>query len=204
MRWTLKTPPTDLPISVEYALVHCNLATSVADCEPVEGALVRGLIEAATNFIEQAENRQLITATWLASMDVAPTSRQVVELRGRLPLQTVAGIKYYDADGVEQTWDSAKYEVDAVDVDRPGRIRPIEGETWPTVGDKLNALSFELVCGYGDGPSSVPKSIQVGVAYLVSELYSVRERLSTMTINEIPNNALEVALDLMCWGNYPG
>ena len=109
-----------------------------------------------------------------------PDSAEIpLELPGS-PLQSITSIKYYDTDGVQQTWSSSLYDVDIVS--EPGRVSPSFGEIYPSTRQRFNAVEVEFVAGYGDAGSDIPNAIKHAMFLLIGEMYERREETIAGTI----------------------
>jgi len=129
---------------------------------------LEALVEAATGYAQTWLSQQLITATWDLVLPGFPAG--VIELTP--PLQTVSWIKYYDGSNALQTWDDGYYEVDADH--KPGRVQPAYGYTYPSTYSRIDAVTVEFLCGYGDAATDVPANIVLAVKALVAFLYENR------------------------------
>lgn len=69
----------------------------------------------------------------------------------------VISIKYLDAEGVEQTMDSADYTLDTYPF--IPHVRKAYGVTWPSIRSEPNAVRIQYTAGYGATASTVPATI---------------------------------------------
>jgi len=123
---------------------HARITGTAQDTE-----LTRYLNGAALLF-EDTVHRLLVQATVKEYFDVWPwTYQRTVEL-SRAPVASVTSVKYYDADNVQQTWDSSNYDTDLVG--EPARIRLSDTAslTLPSVYDKPNAVVIEYESGIAE------------------------------------------------------
>lgn len=139
MRLQLITSPSVEPVSLEEAVLHCRV-DSTADYP-----LVRGIVQAAREWVEQKTGRALIEQRWQASCDAFPS---VLEL-GHPPLVAVESVKYYDTNGVDQTVSSLDYLVDLVS--EPARIVPAYAKSWPSARCQPNSIRARFIAGYACG-----------------------------------------------------
>jgi hypothetical protein len=84
-------------------------------------------------------------------------------------------VKYYDADNVPQTWDSAKYQVDASAMRT--RLAPVITEDWPETYERMQAVQVRAVVGYGNA-AAVPLPIKQWMLCAISSMYEHRELVS--------------------------
>jgi uncharacterized phiE125 gp8 family phage protein len=166
MALTLHTAPSEEPVTLAEAKMHCRITSSTED------ALISAWIIAARGRAENYTGRRVITQTWDWSMDAFPCG--VVEVPNA-PLQSVTEITYTDGAGIEQTLDPAAYQVDAKS--DPGRIAPAAGGTWVVASSNtLNAVTVRFVCGYGLAVD-VPNEIRAAMLLHISELNEHREAM---------------------------
>lgn len=113
--------------------------------------------------------RALNTQTWELVYDEFPEDYIKIPLP---PLQTVLSVKYYDLDGVEQTWDPVNYTVDIQDTE--AWIVPILDVTWPAVLYGVNMVRVRFRAGYGDVAANVPEPLR----QLIAEKVNLRRQAS--------------------------
>lgn len=173
MRLVRVTAPTVEPLTAADVRLRLGLDASVAD------GVLQPLITAARQEIDGADGwlgRALNTQTWDMFLDYFPQSHfhrhmfsdGVTNAGIEIPLpplQSVSSVKYIDAVGVTQTWDSANY---LVIEDRKWQLIPVYGLTWPTTRHQPNAIAVRFVAGYGDAGSDVPEPIRQALAEKVS------------------------------------
>lgn len=124
---------------------------------------------AAREEFEGATNRALTERTLELSRDDFPASG-VIELP-RAPLSSVTWVKYTDEDGVETTFDSSNYFVDARKA--PGRIILNPDASWPNVTLRASsAVVVRFVAGYGaDDCPDLPEEIRVALGALAARKF---------------------------------
>jgi hypothetical protein len=168
---TLQTPPSAEPVTLAEAKLFCRIDI------PDDDALVGGLVRAARQYVENAYNRQLVSAAWMATVDRFPRYSSsavwqyqsdaiwqqrlpITQLSGqwypdrasirltRPPLQAVTGITYIDSvTQLRTTVDPSVYNVDTTT--EPGRVAPAFGQIWPIVQQSLASVQVSFVAGYG-------------------------------------------------------
>ena len=75
-------------------------------------------------------------------------------------MQSIASIKYDDADGVENTVSPDDYYLD--NTSYPAWVMLKEDELWPDTLQAFNAVRIQFVCGYG-AASAVPEPIRQAI-----------------------------------------
>lgn len=162
---TLKTTvePTVEPVTVEEALAYAEFEDTT---DTTRAELMRGLIVAARRKVERDASVALVTQTRVAKFDCFPTCEQEFHV---VPIQSVA-IAYLDSAGDSQTWSSSDYQTDFHNI--PPRVAPVDGQTWPvTKTGTLKAVTFTLVCGYGDSADDVPEEAKLAIKLLAKEWF---------------------------------
>lgn len=195
MRYELSVAPTVEPISVDDVEQHCQLGTIHDD----QVRLVQGMITAARQWVENRLHRQLCTATWKLYLDEFPA---VIEITDKLPVTAISSITYVDTAGDSQTWSSANYQTDYASENRPARIMPGYGKSYPsTRGDTFNAITITFTAGYG-AAADVPQAIKNAILVLVAERYEHREQsVLGGNLNQVPFG-IEACLAPYDWGAY--
>jgi uncharacterized phiE125 gp8 family phage protein len=160
MTTRLVTPPAALAVSLDAARAAARLDGTDMDTE---------LEQAVRTYTEEAEHitgRAFIAQTWALTLDGFPDE---IELP-KPPLVSVAHIKYYDTDGVQQTLATAAYLIDAAS--EPGLILPAIGSQWPRTYARKNAVEVEYACGYGATDAAVPDGIKGYILAKVQEHFA--------------------------------
>ena len=60
----------------------------------------------------------------------------------RIPAASVTSLKYFDADGVQQTLSSGAYALDSADDYGPAYVVPAYASSWPSTRDQVNAVAL--------------------------------------------------------------
>lgn len=151
-------------------------------------------IAASRQYLEEATGTQLIFATWERWLDTFPWHRSI-ELP-HPPLQSVVSIKYDDADGVEQTFDSASYRLvaPAGDYAQRGRIVLNDGFSWPSTATHPKAVRIQYVAGYGDTSDDIPPLVSYALMMLIGHFHKFAEEISEARANilQLPIGADQV------------
>ncbi len=177
--------PTIEPVSLEEAKRHLRVE---ADGENVD---IAGLIISAREWCEAHTERQFVTATWQWTLDGFPNAGATLWVPKPL-LQSVTSIQYIDADGVTQTWNVSKYDVDT-DL-KPGRIVPAFGESWPTTRSDIDSVTIVFVAGYG-AETAVPFKVRQAIKLLVGHWFANRESVLVGPRATTAPQAVEALLD---------
>lgn len=189
MALQLLTPPSEEPVSLAEAKLHLRVDFDEDD------ALILALISAARQAAETLTGRQFITARWRLVLDRFPgphgmacSPEESFSLPDRAfllfkcPVQAVVSIQYLDMGGLQQTFESNLYTLDAAC--EPARITPIFGATWPVSLPQIGAVSVTFDAGYGSA-SDVPEGLKSWIKLRVGSLYAHREEMSVLSRGRI-------------------
>jgi len=162
----VETKPTEEPVTLDEAKLHCRLDHDDED------SLMETLIATARQYGETFTGRSFCTQTIKYYLDKWP-SGNVIYLP-RPPVQSVTSVKWTDNEGTETTLtEGDDYEVDTDS--EPARLILPYGEKWPTgtLATK-NPIEIEYIAGYGDA-SDVPEYVQAAIKLYIAGLYENRE-----------------------------
>ncbi len=189
------TAPEVEPVDVGTAKAHMHVTASVE----AQDTLIGSLITAARRKAEAELGRALITQTWKLYLDTFPGNLGIIKLP-YAPLQSVTHIKYYDEESVQQTMDAEDYQVDTKD--EPGRIKPEEDVTWPSVHAwKFNPIEIQYIAGYGDSPDDVPEEIRQAMLLMIAHWFENRE---DVVLSGSPQQVPKAAEYLLSTCEIPG
>lgn len=193
-RWHLNlyTAPTEEPVSLPEAKIHCRVTQSEDD------EYIADLITAAREYVELniPGGRQLCTATWDYVADRLPCSRERLELP-KPKLASVTSVTYYDTSNTSTVMSSSDYVVTAPS-SLPGSIQPAIGAQWPSTADRDDAVTIRFVAGYG-GASAVPMRAKQAMKMLISHWYDQREGVADKPLSAVPHS-VDQLLQSMGWG----
>lgn len=159
---TLTTPPTSEPVTVAEAKARLRVTVAAEDGD------VAALVQQARELAEAACQRAFVTQTYTLRLDDFPRGDDRAIYLPRPPLRSVASVRYYDADGVQQTLDPAGYWV--ASGGEPGRVLPFDGAAWPTVqAGRPEAVEVVFVAGYG-AASAVPYAAKAAILVIAAAL----------------------------------
>lgn len=152
--------PLDLATTKAYLRVDADDTT--------QDGIIQELIGDAREYVERWSSQQMLTATWVLTLDRFPYRQPGVTwqwpgevwdrqnaswLEGltirlpRPPLQAIQQITYIDPTGTTQVVPTANYLVD--NQSYPGRIMPPFGQIWPITLVVVNAVQVTYQAGYG-------------------------------------------------------
>ena len=168
--FSVVTAATTALVTTAEAKALLNIDHSADD------TLIAALVAAATEEAQRACARSFITRTCRLVLHRWPCDN-VIRLQYP-PALTVTSIKYYDADGVEQTVDAADYTV-ITDV-TPGIVVPAVNKAWPTASLRTYApIRVTYTAGYGAAAANVDADLVALVKALVVVDYESRESISS-------------------------
>lgn len=150
-------------------------------------SLISSIAKTAREYSEGRIWKQIIPASYVLYLDSFP---DLIELP-KPPIIAVASIKYYDTNDTLQTFSSSLYQVDLYS--DPCRIKPVSGQDWPDVYDRLNAVEVAFTCGFDDSDDrhTLPENIKTAQKMLIKHLYDNRSSIMigegrTLDVKEIP------------------
>lgn len=169
------TPPAMLPITLEEAKLHLRVDTTEED------EYILSLIIGALNFVETQTGRQLITASFRYTTDVAPADA-VINLP-RVPLASVESVTYVNCDGTEEVISESDYRV--AKGDHPKVTIPSRRYCRAEYFKRDDQYRIEFTAGYGFA-EDVPESLKIAMRLLIGEFYSNREASTPANVRELP------------------
>jgi uncharacterized phiE125 gp8 family phage protein len=161
MTWSIVSPPTVEPISLEVAKLHLRVDWTVED------DLILALVAAARTHVEVVCERALMPQTWAERTD-GFTDR--IELRGGV-VSAIDSITYVDGDGVQQSIDPSTCVVDLTA--QPAVLMAPFGTRWPIARQQPGSVVVTYRVGYADA-ESVPAPIKSAILLYVGDLYTNR------------------------------
>lgn len=189
MGLTLVTAPEREPLTLPEAKLLMRVE------ETADDDLIKSLIPAARQHVEDFTGRALVTQTWDWKADCWSG---ILCNRGPLPpWRSVVSITYIDSAGATQTWAQTEYQVD---LDPNGaQIALAYGKTLPSLrGGDLNAVTVRFVAGYGD-PEAVPAPIKHAMALLISHWYHERRPVGVAQLAEMPFQVSDLLFPFKVW-----
>lgn len=178
--------PAVEPLGLTAAKAHLRV---VADDED---ALIVAMAAAARGVVEDFLRQRLIAQTWRLTLHGFP--RAVV--LPFWPVISVVQVAYDDPEGGAQVLATDKWRLLR---ERPMRIVPVEGETWPEVRRDGNAVRVDVRTGYGDGPGHVPPAIMAAMKLTLGSLYENREDVMAGSASRLPLSAQSLLMPHVFW-----
>ena len=175
MALQLITAATTYPITLAEAKLHCRVDTTDDD------TLIEALITAATEMCEQHTGRALMAQTWELTLDAFPDAFELT----RVPVQSITSLKYYDANGDQQTLLNTLYSLDNFDQFGYAYVVPVYAGSWPSTRDQINAVSLRYVAGYADA-ASVPEGLKQWIKLMLSTMYDNRDSIANASMASLP------------------
>lgn len=159
---TITTAPSVEPLTTAEAKSRLRITVTDEDTD------IGTLITQARELAESECGRAFVTQTLTVRYDDFPRSGDRAIYLPRPPLQSVTWVKYYDADGNQQTYSSASYHV--ATLAEPGRVVPVDGGVWPAIDfGRPEAVEVKCVCGYGLA-ASVPAAAKAAILVIMASL----------------------------------
>lgn len=128
---------------------------------------------------------------------LAGTGEPIIIPKARLV--AVPSITYIDTNGVQQTLDPSRYNVEAGD---GGRISPAYNCVWPQARVYPGSIVITAQFGYGTSPAAIPAKVKAGMLLAVGHLYEHREAVADLQTWELPLGVKWV-LSAADWGCRP-
>jgi uncharacterized phiE125 gp8 family phage protein len=194
---SLVTAPSGEPLDLDTVKDHCSL-----DGIDDKDVLIKNItIPSARDRAQLATRRQFLTATWDWFLDCFPGCTEIEVPKP--PLRTVTFIKYYDEAGVQQTFSSANYIVQAAVGERAarGRIALTPFIPWPlTQAGRIGAVQIRFECGYG-AAKDVPAQLKAAMLLDISTALELTENVITGTIvSPIPTPSSDIYKSFKSYG----
>lgn len=126
-------------------------------------AAVEGLLDGPTGIL----GRCLQAQTWDERFSCFASPLRLA----LAPVRSVAHVKYFDSDGVEQTIDSAEYEV-VLESDGAAMIGTLG--TWPRTDARR---MYPVVVRFEAGYDSIPAPLQEGAMLLIGQFFEHRDAM---------------------------
>ncbi len=124
------------------------------------------------------------------------------------PLLGVDSVKYTSIADTEQTVSASTYEVDTYS--EPGKVRPLWGNYWPSLGHGFNPVRIRYRAGYRPTGSPtdltdnsyLPAPLRIWIEARIATLYDIREQLIVGgSIASIPRDFADGLLDSLTMGD---
>lgn len=170
MGLVLVTAPAARAVTLEELKLHLRVDHDDED------SLLWNILETATQDIETLSLHKLIAQTWDWYLDSFPATSYLK--LPFLPLISVTGVYYTVENGVEETWASSNYLVDARN--KPGKIVLKSNISWPSYTlEPVNGVRVRFICGHGTAAKStgadVDARLRQALLMLCGHYYENRE-----------------------------
>lgn len=163
MSYVVITPRTDYPLTLD------GVKDFLQETENDNDALINLLIGSATDWVEQRTSRCLMTTDFEQRLQCWPRSN-IVKIRWN-PVQTVASVKYVDANEVEQTINSTNYATWTRD--HVLQISFNDDYQWPTTAEVPDAFKIRYTSGYNPA-YTIPDPIKEAMLLRIRRAYDKR------------------------------
>jgi uncharacterized phiE125 gp8 family phage protein len=176
--WAIVTDvATDDPVSLDTVKQHLRISHDDED------SLLESYRTAARKHIELISGVRIGLQTW----DYRQSAMSMEWWLPGAPLVSITSIKNYDADGVEQTVDTASYRADTMS--RPGRVEWVSGIAYPALqSGRMYPLTTRYVCGYTE--ATLPRPVAQALLLLTGHFYENREGGASSAVKD--------AVDALC------
>ena len=192
------TAPAAYPVLAAEAREWCRIDTG----DTSQDATLTLLISAMTDYAEHLTGRAYVERT--LELDLPEFGYEIC--LPWAPLLGVNSIAYTDIDEAAQTVATTVYEVDTVS--QPGRIRPLSGQSWPSIGSRFNPVRIQYRAGYAyvGSPTDytvmtyLPAQLRLWMNARLATLYENREQIIAQNRVEIPRGFADGLLDSLIIG----
>tara|TARA_Y100001963_G_scaffold6571_1_gene8462 strand:+ start:1132 stop:1752 length:621 start_codon:yes stop_codon:yes gene_type:complete len=130
--------PAVEPFTLSELKSHLRVETEDFDAE------LSSLISVARKTVEIETGLVIFTSTRKMFLDSFPDRNYRRLYLYGTPVQTVTHVKYYDGDGVQQTWGASNYTLHE---GRPNYIQCKFGKTWPVNRSTQDRIEIQYVAG---------------------------------------------------------
>lgn len=181
--------PTFPAVSLTSLKRHSNISFADDDLSFLE------YLDAATDFIQDQQERCLRQSTWQAVFDEFPScggygSGPAVFYLPLPPLVSVTSIAYVDTTGATQTLSPSTYVVDTAA--QPGRIALASQQIWPDTICQIAAVTITFVAGYAS-EDLIPAQTRQAIRHLTSHWYEQREPIVVgMSVANVPFSVMDL------------
>ncbi len=184
------TRATENPISIEDAKDQLSITDNEDDLR------IDRLIKAATEYVESATRRAVMSQTWDELLPEFPT--ETIQLK-KPPLQSLTSVSYYAVGGSTLTVLPSTDYWSIAPTHQPGQVTT--RSAFPAAEMRPDAIAVRYVCGYPNR-DSVPEGIKHAIRLLVGHWNENREAEITGTITAELKIGLKSLLGQAGWGVY--
>ena len=199
MELTLVTASTTTPVTLAQAKAHLYVTSTDWDAD------ITSKLASAVDYCERAipGGKKFMSATYDMTLPEFPYADEQIKIP-LPPLNKVKHIKYYDADGVLQTYGSTLGStasstswVQVKSSDYPGYVVPAFSRVWPTTRVRPDAVTIRFVAG-STAAASVPASAKHAVLLTLGDLWENRGDVP----EQKTKNAVNRLLGVNHYGHY--
>lgn len=169
-------PSDSVLVTLAEAKAHCRVDHDDED------TLITAFVKAATAHFDGYSGvlgRALLTQTW--QQDFGGFTDGMRLAVG--DLISVSSVTYYDTDNTQQTLSANVY---AAHSDGIGPFLALKnGQSWPSVYTRKDAVRVTWTAGYGSAAANVPTPIRQAILLLVGHWYENREAVGS-DMKEVP------------------
>lgn len=197
IKWAVnrQSGPNEEALSTEDAKTHLRITHADDD------DYIAGLVTTWREWLEEQTSRTLVKTTWKLTQDEFPEGDDPIELP-QGPVTSVTSVQYTTATATSATTLSATgYFVDTEH--EPGRIAPVEDETWPT--DRLreqNGVEVTYEAGFATSATGVPQRAKHALRLLVGNSYVQREGVLIGSISKRVEFSAKALMDQLDASRY--
>ena len=171
------TAASTFPVSLTEAKAHLKVDTTADD------TYIESLIKAATQLSEEYTNRFFINTV----IDQTCSSFKELETLFKSKVNDVQYVKYYDSDNSLQTLSATVY--DKMLSYEPSQIQLADGQSFPSITKRNDAVIARYTVGYGSSASDVPEIIKQAILLTIGNFYENRSSVVIGRIaTELPLN----------------
>lgn len=140
--WEIKTAPTLEPVTIAEMKQHLRIGHSEDDTQ------LKTLIESARLQLERETGLAFVTQTRTLRFSCFPSNLEYKLFLPGEPVASITHVKYYDGDGVQQTWNSSNYTLRQ---GRPSWVGLNYDVDWPDHRGEQDEIEIEYICGAAVG-----------------------------------------------------
>ena len=167
-------PVTAVTASTALALTTVDANDHLKGLYDENDAHLLRLIAAATVYVEKRYGTHLLNATVTETFE-GWTNSNFMRL-ARAPVVSITSIKYYDADGTQQTWAASNYILTAPE-NLPGEVEVAPDISLPSTDARTYPWEVIYVSGYGAAETAIPDNIQHALRLLIEDFNRFRGNL---------------------------
>jgi uncharacterized phiE125 gp8 family phage protein len=136
-----------------------------------DDSMLTALLDAAEEAVEEMTGRSLITQTWAITLPALASDAKV--MLERPPVLAITSVSYFDGQNAQQTLDAATYRL-VKDGDR-AMVRPVDGNRWPSMYDREDAVTITYTAGFGASYAAIPPALRTAMAILADHWFHRKE-----------------------------